>query len=62
MQFEKLLDLKQRQANVDEARLARYQADLASAQSRAVLVFTVGFPQEQRSEGILISSACRSSQ
>ncbi|MCJ1244358.1 hypothetical protein MMC30_001556 [Trapelia coarctata] len=39
--FEKLLDLKQRQANVDEARLARYQADLTSAQSRAVLVFTV---------------------
>lgn len=39
--FEKLLDLKQKQANVDEARLARYQADLASAQSRAVLVFTV---------------------
>ncbi|MCJ1400767.1 hypothetical protein MMC11_003975 [Xylographa trunciseda] len=39
--FEKLLDLKQRQANVDEARLARYQADVTSVQSRAVMVFTV---------------------
>ncbi|KAH0544770.1 hypothetical protein FGG08_001137 [Glutinoglossum americanum] len=40
-QFEKLLYLKQRQANVDEARLARYHADLASMQSRAVMIFTV---------------------
>ncbi|KAI9774094.1 MAG: hypothetical protein M1840_005187 [Geoglossum simile] len=39
--FEKLLNLKQRQANVDEARLARYHADLASMQSRAVMIFTV---------------------
>jgi hypothetical protein len=31
----------QRQAQVDEVRLARLQADLASAQSRSVMIFTV---------------------
>ncbi len=31
----------QRQAQIDEVRLSRLQADLASAQSRSVLIFTV---------------------
>ena len=31
----------QRQAQVTEVRLARLQADLASAQSRSVMIFTV---------------------
>ena len=31
----------QRQAQVDEVRLQRLQADLASAQSRSVMIFTV---------------------
>ncbi|KAF5876175.1 putative ankyrin repeat protein [Botrytis fragariae] len=39
--FDKLLGMIQRQAQVDEVRLARYQADLASAQSRSVMIFTV---------------------
>ncbi|TGO22518.1 hypothetical protein BPAE_0164g00050 [Botrytis paeoniae] len=38
--FDKLLGMIQRQAQVDEVRLARYQADLASAQSRSVMIFT----------------------
>jgi len=41
LQFEKLLDLVQRQANVDEARLSRWQADVQGVQSRAVMIFTV---------------------
>ena len=40
-QFEKLLDLVQRQANVDEARRARWQVDLQQKQSRAIFIFTV---------------------
>lgn len=40
-QFDKLLQMVQRQAQVDEVRLARLQADLASAQSRSVMIFTV---------------------
>lgn len=39
--FEKLLDLVQRQANVDEARRARWQVDLQQKQSRAIFIFTV---------------------
>ncbi|CCD53134.1 hypothetical protein BofuT4_P121530.1 [Botrytis cinerea T4] len=39
--FDKLLGMIQRQAQVDEVRLARYQADLASAQSRSVMIFTL---------------------
>ncbi|TVY39411.1 hypothetical protein LOCC1_G006545 [Lachnellula occidentalis] len=39
--FDKLLQMVQRQAQVDEVRLARLQADLASAQSRSVMIFTV---------------------
>lgn len=31
----------QRQANVDEARLSRWQADVQGVQSRAVMIFTV---------------------
>lgn len=40
-QFDKLLGMVQRQAQVDEVRLSRLQADLASAQSRSVMIFTV---------------------
>ncbi|KAH8593695.1 hypothetical protein B0O99DRAFT_515442 [Bisporella sp. PMI_857] len=39
--FDKLLQMVQRQAQVDEVRLQRLQADLASAQSRSVMIFTV---------------------
>ncbi|KAG0153396.1 hypothetical protein PDIDSM_5249 [Penicillium digitatum] len=38
---ETLLDLKQKQANVDEAKMTRWQAEVAQTQSRAVMVFTV---------------------
>ena len=38
---ENLLDLKQKQANVDEARMARWQAEATQEQSRSVMVFTV---------------------
>ncbi|KKK20761.1 hypothetical protein AOCH_002269 [Aspergillus ochraceoroseus] len=38
---ENLLDLKQKQANVDEARLARWEAEVTQSQSRAVMVFTI---------------------
>ncbi|KOS17213.1 hypothetical protein ESCO_005935 [Escovopsis weberi] len=38
--FDKLLQMVQRQAQVDEVRLSRLHADLASAQSRSVLIFT----------------------
>ena len=41
-QFVKLLDLVQRQANVDEARRARWQVELQQKQSRAIFIFTVG--------------------
>ncbi|KAG9245954.1 hypothetical protein BJ878DRAFT_499088 [Calycina marina] len=39
--FDKLLQMVQRQAQVDEVRLQRLQTDLASAQSRSVMIFTV---------------------
>ena len=39
--YDKLLQMVQRQAQVDEVRLSRLHADLASSQSRSVLVFTV---------------------
>ena len=38
--YEKLLQMVQRQAQVDEVRLSRLHADLASAQSRSVMIFT----------------------
>ncbi|KAJ5876620.1 hypothetical protein N7455_000085 [Penicillium solitum] len=38
---ETLLDLKQKQANVDEAKMTRWQAEVAQTQSRAVMVFTI---------------------
>jgi hypothetical protein len=40
-QVETLLDLKQKQANVDEAKMARWQAEVTQTQSRAVMVFTI---------------------
>lgn len=39
--FDKLLETIQRQAQIDEVRLSRQQADLASAQERSVMIFTV---------------------
>lgn len=39
-EYDKLLQMMQRQAQVDEVRLSRLHADLASAQSRSVLIFT----------------------
>ncbi|ESZ92794.1 putative ankyrin repeat-containing protein [Sclerotinia borealis F-4128] len=39
--FDKLLGMIQRQTQVDEVRLSRHQADLASSQSRSVMIFTV---------------------
>jgi hypothetical protein len=41
VQVETLLDLKQKQANVDEAKMARWQAEVTQNQSRAVMVFTI---------------------
>ncbi|KMK62050.1 hypothetical protein Y699_02891 [Aspergillus fumigatus Z5] len=38
---ENLLDLKQKQANVDESRLARWEAEVTQTQSRSVMVFTI---------------------
>lgn len=38
--FDKLLEMVQRQAQIDEVRLSRQQADLASAQNRSVMIFT----------------------
>lgn len=38
--YDKLLQMVQRQAQVDEVRLQRLQADLASAQGRSVIIFT----------------------
>jgi Mg2+ and Co2+ transporter CorA len=40
-QVENLLDLKQKQANVDESRLARWEAEVTQTQSRSVMVFTI---------------------
>lgn len=39
--FDKFLDMLQRQAQIDEARFSRQQADLASTQQRSVMIFTV---------------------
>lgn len=39
--FKDLLDIKQKQANVDEARMARWQADVSQNQSRSIMIFTV---------------------
>ena len=39
--FEKLLDMKQKQANIDEAHLAREQTEVAAEQSRSVMIFTI---------------------
>jgi hypothetical protein len=36
-----LLDLKQRQANVSEARTARYQIEISARHGRSVLLFTI---------------------
>ena len=41
LQVENLLDLKQKQANVDESRMARWQAEVTQDQSRSVMVFTI---------------------
>ncbi|EAU30042.1 conserved hypothetical protein [Aspergillus terreus NIH2624] len=38
---ETLLDLKQKQANVDESRLARWEAEVTQNQSQSVMVFTI---------------------
>lgn len=38
--FDKLLETVQRQAQIDEVRLSRQQADLATAQNRSVMIFT----------------------
>lgn len=38
---ETLLDLKQKQANVDESKIARWQAEATQNQSRSVMVFTI---------------------
>ena len=38
--YDKLLQMVQRQAQVDEVRLGRLRADVASAQSRSVIIFT----------------------
>ena len=40
-EYDKLLQMVQRQAQVDEVRLSRLHADLASAQSRSVMIFTI---------------------
>lgn len=39
--METLLDLKQKQANVDEAKAARWQAEETQNQSRSLMVFTI---------------------
>ena len=38
-QFEKLLDMKQKQANIVEAHLQREQTEVAAEQSRSVMIF-----------------------
>ncbi|KAI9370895.1 hypothetical protein BJX61DRAFT_548671 [Aspergillus egyptiacus] len=38
---ENLLDLRQKQAHLDESRLARWEAEVTQSQSRAVMVFTI---------------------
>lgn len=39
--YSNLLDIKQKQASVDESRLARSQMDATAAQGRAIMVFTL---------------------
>ena len=39
--FKELLDMKQKQANIVEAHLAREQSEVAADQSRSVMIFTV---------------------
>ena len=39
--FKELLDMKQKQANIVEAHLAREQTQVAAEQSRAVMIFTI---------------------
>ncbi|KAA8650460.1 uncharacterized protein ATNIH1004_003146 [Aspergillus tanneri] len=41
---ENLLDLKQKQANVDEARMARWQAEVTQDQSQSVMMLTIAGP------------------
>ncbi|KAE8353501.1 hypothetical protein BDV28DRAFT_148002 [Aspergillus coremiiformis] len=38
---ENLLDLKQKQANVDESRITRWQAEVTQNQSQSVMIFTI---------------------
>lgn len=38
---ETLLDLKQKQANVDEAKMARWEAEETQNQSRSLMIFTI---------------------
>lgn len=40
MQYEKMLEMVQRQAQVDEVRWSRLQAELASSQNLSVMIFT----------------------
>ncbi|KAF4120659.1 putative serine esterase (DUF676) [Geosmithia morbida] len=40
-EYDKLLQMVQRQAQVDEVRLSRLHADLATSQGRSVMIFTV---------------------
>lgn len=39
--FKELLDMKQKQANIVEAHLAREQTEVAADQSRSVMIFTI---------------------
>ena len=39
--YKELLDMKQKQANVDEAHLAREQTEVAAEQSRSIMIFTI---------------------
>lgn len=39
--YKELLDMKQKQANVDEAHLTREQTEVAAEQSRSIMIFTI---------------------
>lgn len=41
MQYKSLLDMKQKQANVVEAYLARKASEVAGEQNRAIMIFTI---------------------
>lgn len=41
MQYEKLLEMAQRQAQVDDVRWSRLQTELASSQNLSVMIFTI---------------------